>query len=91
MANMRANKEGQKYKAIHIAHGLSSEAMACEAEPISFVAGSDTDAICSELFTQRTGAIQLGDMKTIAQRIDEACPAHPLLLQVKAGAGCTLS
>jgi site-specific DNA-cytosine methylase len=71
MANMRANKEGQKYKAIHIAHGLSSEAMACEAEPISFVAGSDTDAICSELFTQRTGAIQLGDMKTIAKRIDE--------------------
>jgi hypothetical protein len=51
MANMQSNKPGQKYRAVHIAHGLSSEAMACEIEPISFVAGSDTDPISSELFS----------------------------------------
>jgi hypothetical protein len=71
MCNMRANKEGKRDRAVHIAHGISSAAMACETEQISFIAGSDTDTICSELFTQRTGAIKLGDLREIADEIEK--------------------
>ena len=69
MVDMKANRACGRWKAIHIAHGLSSEAMATEGCDIQWIAGSETDELCEELFTQRTGATALGDMRRIPERI----------------------